>query len=827
MKKKSIPFLLIAMIPILAGGCAGLTGRLKAQSGPSPLDVPTPTPLLAAEVQFSVLPPPGTPSGADISLIILDEVTGADFNSLALPMTRASDGSYRVSFTPPVGALLRYRYERTGADGAIEVDAGGNPIRYRLAHASEPMQFTDVITAWNDLPYEGGTGRIVGKVTSEIAEANLGEILISIEGMQTFTDGEGAFRIDGLPVGLHRLTVLHPEGRFYTAQQGAQIAVDQTTPVVMALEPAQRILVTFELTVPPDTIPGTPVRLAGNTQQLGNRFRPLPGGLNLSVDHMPGMVMVDDTHYLAVFEMYSGTDLHYKYTLGDGLWNGERAPDGAFFTRQVILPSQDLTLRDTVSTWHPSNQGSISFHVTAPENTPPDDILSLQFKPSSWYGALPMWKIGEREWFYILYGPTSFSQPIEYRYCRNQSCGIADDSVTAGREAVGRPLLATGERQDMTDKVQEWQWLEPDPPSASVVAPEITGTPGFLAGIEFSRDYQPAWNTRMTAALADLPGRGVNAVAFTPAWQLASMNPLPILEFDPVHAPYANELGSWVRKAKSLDLQVTLRPSLRSESMTTGSWWTEAIRDPAWWEVWFTEYRSFILTYAELASRTGADRLVLSGAEIAPALPGGHLPDGSAPGVPGDIERRWQDLIAEIRGRFNGKLAIELEMYEELQPLPPFLDSMDELVIYWHPPLSASGDASIEEMQPIASEIISDIKVHPALAEMDLLLSIEYLSIPGSAKSCPPAPDGSCRSPSDFDSGAFVDPDIEADAEAQSDAVNAVLLGTYLTDHLAGYFMRGYFPAAEIQDKSASINGKLAEDVLRHWYPRMTSQDLP
>jgi len=41
---------------------------------------------------------------------------------------------------------------------------------------------------------------------------------------------------------------------------------------------------------------------------------------------------------------------------------------------------------------------------------------------------------------------------------------------------------------------------------------------------------------------------------------------------------------------------------------------------------------------------------------------------------------------------------------------------------------------------------------------------------------------------------------------------------------VTGFYARGYNPAVAQQDRSASVNGKPAQDVLRYWYPRITGR---
>jgi hypothetical protein len=74
-------------------------------------------------------------------------------------------------------------------------------------------------------------------------------------------------------------------------------------------------------------------------------------------------------------------------------------------------------------------------------------------------------------------------------------------------------------------------------------------------------------------------------------------------------------------------------------------------------------------------------------------------------------------------------------------------------------------------------------------------------------------------------SGNEVDPDLGVDLIAQAEAINAVLLGAYEQVEITGFYVRGYNPTARLYDKSASIYGKPAQDLLQYFYPRITGTE--
>jgi hypothetical protein len=507
------------------------------------------------------------------------------------------------------------------------------------------------------------------------------------------------------------------------------------------------------------------------------------------------------------------------------LWNAERDSQGFFLTRQMIVPDGDVVIRDTVASWRSPGLGSMTLRVTVPENTPPTDFVGLQFNPFAWFEPLPMWPDDQGAWSFVLYGPLDFTGPLAYRYCRNLQCGIADDADTPGANPAGRRLAPTKADGTLSDEVREWRWWKPDPPRATILASDIAPRPGFEAGVDLLPAYRPSWGMSLTRALENIRESGANAVVFTPTWTLKQPNPVPLLAFDPAHGPFDDELQATLAEAARLGLQPVLRPALRTLDGETDQWWRAASRDPAWWTVWFERYRAFALTYARAAAEAGAVKLVLGGPEVRPALPGGLLADGTPSGVPPQAETLWRELIVEVRARFPGRLAFEIELGESLQPPPPFLDVFDEVHIYWHAPLTSGTDATTREMQAAsATWLDGTVLATPSLAGMPIVLSVEYLSVDGGASACAKAPDGTCRSPSSFDQGAVVDPDLKVDLLEQAQAINAVLLEAYARPQITGFYVRRYHPVVALQDRSASVNGKPAWDVLWYWYARITGR---
>jgi hypothetical protein len=263
-----------------------------------------------------------------------------------------------------------------------------------------------------------------------------------------------------------------------------------------------------------------------------------------------------------------------------------------------------------------------------------------------------------------------------------------------------------------------------------------------------------------------------------------------------------------------------IRPALLHEK-DLDLWWEEAPRDWAWWNVWFDRYRSMILTYAHLAEETGAQRLIIGGNEVIPALPNGTLADGSSSQSPADADTRWRTLIEEIRAVYSGKLAFEI-VFDTDANLPVFLDSVDEIVVHWQAPLSDSSDASPAELQQNAAARVSTLmsQLDP-YADTPLLLSFAYPSVDGGATSCIAGAESACIDPNSLHYGSDAAGSPQIDLTEQMEALHAMMLAIYRFDQIDGVYLNSINPVTAQPDKSASILGKPAQELISAWFTRI------
>ncbi|NTU55544.1 MAG: hypothetical protein HGA79_04780, partial [Anaerolineales bacterium] len=214
---------------------------------------------------------------------------------------------------------------------------------------------------------------------------------------------------------------------------------------------------------------------------------------------------------------------------------------------------------------------------------------------------------------------------------------------------------------------------------------------------------------------------------------------------------------------------------------------------------------------------------ILGGDWIAPALPNGKLADGTPSGVPADAEARWLTIVAEVRQHFAGPVLFALPYTNtDVQPPVSLLKSTDGMYLLWFAKLT---DTNPPDKAAMTAEIgrLLDENIFPVQAQVGkpVIIGLSYPSAGNSASGCLPKPGGGCL---DWTALNRPNPDITTislDLQQQFDIYDAFLNAVNGRTWVSGVVSRGYFPPAALQDKSASVHGKPAADLLWFWFPRL------
>jgi len=599
------------------------------------------------------------------------------------------------------------------------------------------------------------------------------------------------------------------------------VASGLNTAVEIRLKAAPLVKVTFNVVAPNDTVQGAPIRIAGNLLELGNSFADLAGGVSAVADRMPIMSLQPDGHYSVTISLPVGAYIQYKYTLGDGFLNAEHKSTGEFFLRDFIVPAQDTLIQDSIETWRAGASSPILFQLSVPSTTPAGDIIYIQFNPYGWTEPIPMWPMGNNQWAYRLYSPLNMLGTFHYRYCRDAQCGSADDSATAGANASGHEISTSLTPQDIQDTVSSWAWMGAD--NGSLVGAQITARPsGFVSGIEFQPDYRPNWSYYYPQALQTIRGLGANWVFMTPSWTFSNSNPITFVP-NPGRDPLWMDSAVMISQARSMSLNVGIFPIPHFPTGNADDFWKAAARDANWWNNWFDHYRAFADNYADLATQSGAQMLILGGGTwISPALPNGTLADGTPSGVPSDAEARWKAVIAEARQHFNGKLLWAYPYTQgKLTTSLSFLQDVDGIYLIWTAPLASQAGASKTDLLNQAGKLLdNEVSPLPSLLNKPIIIALAYPSAGGVETNCISDGKGGCLSWLDLNQPNNP-PSASVDLQSQYDLYEAMFNAINTRPWIGGIVSRGFYPPAALQDKSASVHGKPAANLLWYWFPRL------
>jgi hypothetical protein len=441
-----------------------------------------------------------------------------------------------------------------------------------------------------------------------------------------------------------------------------------------------------------------------------------------------------------------------------------------------------------------------------------------------------MWHLGGQRWAYILYSPLDMLSKLGYRYCRAGQCGHADDARTPGVFTSGQVVETAENPQGLPDEIPGWAWLEDDisnPVDLTSIAAKPRGT-DFIAGVEIQERHHPSWGTLFPSTLDNILSLGANWAVLTPSWTFTRTDP-PVLE--PVAGQDAlwQETAAFIRQAKVKNIHIALRPVAHFPT-AMAEWWRSTPRDFSWWVSWFGRYKDFAIHHADLAEKYSVPLLILGGEWMSPAMPGAEMPGDGPSGVPPDADKRYRELIQEVRSHYGGKIAWAITYPQDILNPPGFLAEVDMLYVLWSAPLSSDPNASLDQLQAEAKKILTTEIYASWLAwelqsdKREIVIQLTYPSVEGGASNCIIDPILECIPPTSLNFPAPDYPLLNLDFDVQARAYHAVLSTINNLDWVNGVVSGGYYPPAILQDKSTSIHGKPAEEILQTWFAQFLLQ---
>lgn len=816
--KRKFLFFVFSILWIILS-CSFIPGSLPI---PFQLESTTPTPTSAltqtAIISFIVEIPDISQSQNSLFLDILDEVTGLNIQPSRFAMLKFDDLHYRVEIPLPIGSVVKYRYSLQGSPAVIEHTSGGEETRYRLLLVQAPCEVKDIVTQWDALNSNlGERGTLKGAIFDE-NDQPVGGLLLSAGGQIVFSASDGSFSFEKLPAGNHQLVAYGIDGEIQPFQQGAIVAENSITQAIIHVVHSPKIKITFNVSVPIGTVNGAPIRIIGNLYSLGNVFADLRGGINTVAGRAPILALQSDGSYSISLELPVGTYLEYKYTLGDGFWNGELTTPGEFRVRKLIVPPSDTTINDIVEAWSVQDVYPVVFKVKTPEETSATDIINIQFNPGSWTEPIPMWSTGDNEWIYVLYNPHHILGDIYYRFCRNEQCERTSNitAIEADSPTMDSSFTVQSSIQTITCDITSWTSY---PIIQQIQIPELATSShpnSFITGVEFTSGYSPSWQPYLGQALQKVKEMNGDWAIITPGWHYIQSNP-PLLSAIAGKDALSQDLDQLSLWANQKGQKIAVFP--QSNHPDIDSWWIAAPRDEKWWQDWFATYTSFIINYADYAQRSGSVALILGEPGIRPALPNGYLGNGLPSGSPAYADTQWEQILLQIRQHYQGQIIWALSPEDIEVPPPNFLQAVDQVYYLYGGVLEGNGLSDAETLTTNIGRFF-DEKIYPfqKIINKPLIIGIQYPSVSGAAKGCYSLPD-SCEPFSSLENNYIsITKTLPVDFQVQQDIYLSFISVIDQRNWINGLVTRGYYSPVGLRDISTSIRDKPAEAILQYWF---------
>ena len=762
-----------------------------------------------AEVIFSVTLPQNLSENEDLVLEVLDDLTGEFFNPKLYKLSSTDGKIFSINLPFIVGEKVKYRYVRYGEQTLYEYTAKNEPLQYRLYYVNGPGLVEDAIAAWQDQPYTGSYGRIRGQLVEKSTQLPVPNVSISAAGIRTISAADGSFILEGLSPGLCNVVISSLDGAFETFQQGALIAEESTTPIILELQKRSFVDVNFLVKLPEGFYTELPLRFASNLSLLGYPETKLSAGGYTSAANLPEFTPVSNSEYTLSLSLPVGEHIRYKFTLGDGFWNAELGQEGNFVVRDLVVSKNSTDIRKKIASFDSPGIGPVLFEITTSELVPANEEVAIQFNAIGWTEPIPMRKTGINQWRFTLHSPTHLLPTFEYRFCRNGSCdkAISDSNSNAVVTTHNLP-------QTISLELVSWDFLDSVSGLTNVETNGGSVQPrtDFITGYELISEFPITWANYIDDGLASISSTAANWVIYSPTWSVTNINP-PLFEPLPGHDLLWPELKTMSAHISTNHLQSVIFPILADET-ELNEFWLNGKRDIGWWQTFYERYQRFILQNADLAQITEASAFILGDPGMRPSMKDGALSNGSSSNSPANADEQWGQLVRDVRAHYTGPI-IGVVSFPELQAnaIPSWIKEVDAIYILFSPPLVSSDDNSVISLVTTFDQVL-DAEIYPILGELGkpVLFGLDYPSNSQAINGCV-STNGSCLH---YGSGNFSDQTVDLDL--QTKIYNAAILSCARHTWINGFIARGYNPTVVLRDQSSSLYGKPASDVLWFWF---------
>lgn len=463
---------------------------------------------------------------------------------------------------------------------------------------------------------------------------------------------------------------------------------------------------------------------------------------------------------------------------------------------------------------------SMTFEVTVPKNTPPDDLIYIYTNDLR---GKRMEKIGPFTYGVKLtrgqIGIDDGEDTVKYRYTRNDANFwtaefLEPDENAYFWEKLGRQEpFKVGKTQ--RDTVGRWRWFPPGgvpivrTTSLEPVGdflPRLNNQP-FRSGQIVEDFYIEGFRDHFVTTAKHLKEMGYTWVEIDPPWQWTEKNGLPKVanlvnvKGNPNYPDDATLIEE-IRSLKTQGLKVVLGPQICCTPLAPQG------RSKEWWDAYFAATTEFLVHFAEIAEEAGVDAMHYA---------------VSADYQESDYATRWRAVFKEIRKHFSGEVG-EMVWNATQGPSAIFPDAAfikwgDELDYFYiaiDAPISQSDNPTDNELKEGAGKMLDGAKQLYDQYKKPVFVRTTYFNVEKTWKGNSFYSISSIPWISDPEQ-KLKESQYELDANDQARVIQAYFRAIAERPWIIGYAQFGYthweYPLAG----DLSVRGKPSEDLWRKW----------
>lgn len=338
--------------------------------------------------------------------------------------------------------------------------------------------------------------------------------------------------------------------------------------------------------------------------------------------------------------------------------------------------------------------------------------------------------------------------------------------------------------------------------------------PGFVKGFSWG------WPGTRDQYLGDEPAESMNKLAQTGSEWVCIAFAAEMDTFDNPHFAFSDantrmvtdaEVKRAIQLARDNHLKIILKPVINVQDGTWRAWIkftdAEGNKDLAAWNIWWSNFRQFVLHYAAMAQDAGCEMLCL-GCEMESTE---------------EFENRWRNLIADVRGIYSGPITYNANHGREDKI--PWFDALDIISISAYYPVGTDdvmeAEAAGLHNLPVSSNTLTALKnrwepIRLQLKDISRRFDRPILFIElgvCNAKGATAAP------------WTHEDPNMVYDASEQARYYQSAFETFWNEKWFMGFTwwewpVRLYDPKDAATDVGFSIYAKSAQDIVRQWYTK-------